>query len=156
MGICYHSSRNAFMRFLIHSALIHTKGVLQYLVEIRILLCAMVRSHVGTGMDHPQTHKVGSMKLTNLSWYSEALRVPFTGIKGPSPTSPSEKQPHTIIPPPPNFTLGTMKSGSYRFPGNRQTQTHPSDCQICHSRDHVSTVLRSSGGVLYTALHWTW
>ena len=38
-----------------------------------------------------------------------ALRFPFTGTKGPSPNY--EKQPQTIIPPPPNFTVGTMHSG---------------------------------------------
>ncbi|XP_067281535.1 patr class I histocompatibility antigen, B-2 alpha chain-like isoform X2 [Pseudorasbora parva] len=36
-------------------------------------------------------HKVGSMKLSKIFWYAEALRVPFTGTKGPSPTP--EKQP---------------------------------------------------------------
>ena len=42
------------------------------------------------------SHKVGSMELSNISWYAEAFRVPFTGTKGPSPAP--EKQPHTIIP----------------------------------------------------------
>ena len=88
------------------------------------LLCALVRSHVGTGRGHPQT----KMKLSKISWYAEAFRVPFTGTKGPSPAP--EKQPHTIIPPPPNFTLGTMQSDKYRSPGNPQSQTNPSDCQI--------------------------
>ena len=37
---------------------------------------------------------------------------------------------HTIIPPPPNFTLGTMQSDKNCSPGNRQTQTRPSDCQM--------------------------
>jgi hypothetical protein len=37
-----------------------------------------------------------------------ALRFPFNGSKGPN----HEKQPHTIIPPPPNFTVGTMHWGS--------------------------------------------
>ena len=54
-------------------------------------------------------HKVGSIALSKMSWYAEALRLPFTGDKGPSPNP--EKQPHTIIPPPPNFTVGTMQSG---------------------------------------------
>ena len=89
------------------------------------LLCALVGSHVGTGRGHPQT--VGSMKLSKISWYAEAFRVPFTGTKGPSPAP--EEQPHTIIPPPPNFTLGTMQSGKYCSSGNRQTQTLSSDCQ---------------------------
>ena len=68
------------------------------------------------------------MKLSKISWYAEAFRVPFTGTKGPS-TAP-EKQPHTIILPPPNFTLGTIQSDKYCSPGNRQTQTRPSDCQM--------------------------
>ena len=93
------------------------------------LLCALVLSRVGTGRGHPHCfHKVGSMKLSKISWYAEAFRVPFTGTKGPSPAP--EKQLHTIIPPPPNFTLGTMNSDKYRSPGNHQTQTHPSDCQM--------------------------
>ena len=85
------------------------------------------------------THKVGSMELYNIFWYVEAFRVSFTGTKGPSPAP--EKQPHTIIPPPPNFILGTMQSDKYRSPGDSQTQTHPSDCQmekpICHSRERL-------------------
>ena len=89
------------------------------------LLCALVHSHAGTGRGHPQT---GSMKLSRISWYPEAFRVPLTGTKGPSPAP--EKRPHTIIPPPPNFTLGTMQSVKYRSPGNRQTQTCSSDCQM--------------------------
>ena len=72
-------------------------------------------------------HKVGSLKFSKIYWYAEAFRVPFTGTKGPCPAI--EKQ-HTIIPPPPNFTLGTKQSDKYRSPGNRQTQTRPSDCQM--------------------------
>ena len=41
--------------------------------------------------------------------YAVALTFPFTGTKGPNPNR--EKQPQTIIPPPPNFTAGTMHSG---------------------------------------------
>ena len=74
------------------------------------------------------SHKVGSMELSKMSCYAEAFRVPFTGTKGPSPAP--EKQPHTIIPPPPNFTLGSMQSDKYRSPGNHQTQTLPSDYQM--------------------------
>ena len=32
-------------------------------------------------------HKVGSMKLSKISWYAEAFRVSFTGTKGPSTSS---------------------------------------------------------------------
>ena len=31
------------------------------------------------------SHKVGSMKLSKMSWYGETLRVLFTGTKGPKP-----------------------------------------------------------------------
>ncbi|CAI9553512.1 unnamed protein product [Staurois parvus] len=55
-----------------------------------------------------------------------------------------------------------MQSGKYHSPGNHQTQTRPLDCRrsvIGHSREHVSTALKSSGVVLYTtasdALHCT-
>ena len=81
-----------------------------------------------TGAQSCCSHKVGSVELSNISWYAEASRVPFTGTKGPGPAP--EKQPHTIIPPPPNFTLGTMQSDKYCSPVNCQTQTRPSDCQM--------------------------
>ena len=94
------------------------------------LLCTLVHSHVGIGRGHPQTvpKKVEAWNCpTSLSMlkHSEFLSL---GTKGPSPGP--EKQPHTIIPPPPNFTLGTMQSDKYRSPGNRQTQARPSDCQM--------------------------
>lgn len=42
------------------------------------------------------------LKLSKMSQYAEALRVPFSRTKEPSP----EKHLHTITPPPPTFTLG--------------------------------------------------
>lgn len=39
---------------------------------------------------------------------SAALRRPLIGTKGLSPNS---EQPHTVIPPTPNLTVGTMHSG---------------------------------------------
>ena len=92
------------------------------------LIYALVHSHVGTGRcQSPNcSHKVESMQWSNISWYAEEFRVPFTGTKGPS-WAP-EKQPHTVIPPP-NFTLGTMQSDKYCSTGNRQTQFRPSDHQ---------------------------
>ena len=41
------------------------------------------------------------------------LRFPFTGNKGCSANH--EKQLQSIIPPPPNFTVGTMHSDRQRF-----------------------------------------
>ena len=98
------------------------------------------------------THKVGRMELSNISWYAEAFRVPFTGTEGP--IQAPEKQPHTIILPPPNFIPGTMQSDKYRFPGNRQTQTHPSDCQMeKHDSSLQRTRLHCSRVQWQSALH---
>jgi valyl-tRNA synthetase len=44
-----------------------------------------------------------------MSLYAVSLRFPFTGTKEPNPNN--EKQPETIIPPPPNFTGGTIHLG---------------------------------------------
>ena len=93
---------------------------MQVYVFMDLALCTGVQS-----CWNRRFHKVGSMKLSKISWYAE---VPFTGSKGPS-LAP-EKQPHTIIPPPLNFTLGTMQSDKYRSPSNRQTQTCLSGCQM--------------------------
>jgi hypothetical protein len=41
--------------------------------------------------------------------YEVALRFTFTTTKGPNPNH--EKQPKIIIPPPPNFAVGTMHWG---------------------------------------------
>jgi hypothetical protein len=46
--------------------------------------------------------------LSRLSLYAVALRFPFTGTEGPSPNH--EKQPQTIIPPSPNFTIGIRQT----------------------------------------------
>ncbi|GFV04113.1 hypothetical protein TNCV_917341 [Trichonephila clavipes] len=70
---------------------------------------------------------------------------PITGTNGPQPNH--EKQPHTIMLPPPNLTVSTMQSLKKRSPGIHQAQTRPSDCQTA-KRDsslqrtvfHMSTV----------------
>uniref|UniRef100_A0A4W5PBT2 HIVEP zinc finger 2b n=1 Tax=Hucho hucho TaxID=62062 RepID=A0A4W5PBT2_9TELE len=51
---------------------------------------------------HTCTKAIASLRITSEEF-------PFTGTKGPSPNH--EKQPQTIIPPPPNFTVGTMHWG---------------------------------------------
>jgi hypothetical protein len=71
---------------------------------------------------------VESTELSRMSLYAVALRFRFTGTKGPSPNH--EKQPQTMILPPPNFTVGTMHWGRYCSPGIRQTQICPLDCQM--------------------------
>jgi len=79
------------------------------------LLCALVRSHVGTGRGHLQTvpTKLGERNCPTCLGMLKHLEL--------SPTP--EKQPNTITLPPPNYTLGTTATT------NRKTQTRPSDCQ---------------------------
>ena len=55
------------------------------------------------------------------------LTLPLTGTKQPS--SIPEKQPQTIIPPLPNFTVVTVHSSRQRSPGIHKTQISPSGCQ---------------------------
>ena len=97
------------------SALIHPKGVLlesglcagqsslstpnslSY-VCMGLALCTGAQSCWNRKGPSPKcSHKVGSMELSNISWYAEAFAVPFTGAKRPRPAP--EKQSHTIIPP---------------------------------------------------------
>ena len=120
-GLCAGQSSSSTPNSLIH-------------VFMDLALCTGAQSCWNRKGPSPNcSHKVGSMELSNISWYAEAFRVPFTGTKGPSPAP--EKQPHTIIPPPPNFTLGTMQSDKFCSLGNLQTQTRSSDCQMekCYS-----------------------
>jgi hypothetical protein len=54
-------------------------------------------------------HKVSSRESSWILVYTAVLRFPFTGTKGTSLNH--EKQPKTIIPLPPNFTVGNMYWG---------------------------------------------
>ena len=147
MVIFYHSSRNVFVRshtdvgreglaFSLHSNSSQrcssrlSSGLCAGQVHPHQLIHVFVDLGLSTGAQScwnrkwpgPNcSHKIGSVELSNISWYAESFIVPFIRTKGPSPAP--EKQPRTIIPPPPNFTLGTMQSDKYRSPGNRQTQT---------------------------------
>ena len=96
LGLCAGQSISSTPNWLIH-------------VFMDLALCTGDQSCWNRKGPSPNCfHKVGSMKWSKIPWYAEAFRVPFTGTKGPSPAP--EKQPHTITPPPPNFTLGTMQS----------------------------------------------
>ncbi|KAK6297583.1 hypothetical protein J4Q44_G00321660 [Coregonus suidteri] len=73
-------------------------------------LCARGHCDAETGKGLPQTVATKLEAQNHLEYlYAVAFRFPFTGTKGPSPNQ--EKQPQTIIPPPPNFTVGTMHWG---------------------------------------------
>ena len=91
-GLCAGQSSSSTPNSLIH-------------VLMDLALCTGAQSCWNRKGPSPNCfHEVGSMKLSKISWYAEAFRVPFTGTKGPCPAP--EKQPYTIIPPPPIFTLG--------------------------------------------------
>ena len=62
-----------------------------------------LRARVGLELKKAEKH------WSRMSLYAVALRFPFTRTKGPSPNH--EKQPQTIIPPEPNFTVCAMHSG---------------------------------------------
>ena len=80
-----------------------------------------------------------------MSLYAVTLRFPFTGTKGSSLNH--EKQPQTIIPPPPNFTVCIMHSGRWRSPGIRQPQICPLDCQMVKRDSSLQTTHYHCSGV---------
>jgi len=114
-GLCASQSSSSTPNLLIH-------------VFMDLAVCTGAQSCWNRKGPSPNCfHEVGSMKLSKISWYAEAFRIPFTRTKGPSPAP--EKQPPAITTTP-IFTLGTIQSDKYCSPGNHQTQTHPSDCQM--------------------------
>ena len=125
LSLCSNSSQRCVLsgwgQDSVQASQLHPHQTLSF-ISLWTLLCALVPSHVGTGRGHPLTVP------TKLGAWNCPTIVPYTGTEGPSPAP--EKQPHTITHPQPNFTLGTMQSDKYRSPGNRQSLTHPLDCQM--------------------------
>ncbi|MEQ2179887.1 hypothetical protein GOODEAATRI_029871 [Goodea atripinnis] len=96
--------------------------------------------------------KAWRMKLSKMFWYAKALRAPSIGNKRLNPTP--EKQPNTIILPPPNFTLDTVQPGKCCSSGNCQTQTHSLDFQTeRHDSSLQRTCLHCSRMQRLTPLH---
>ena len=83
----------------------------QQTVSVWTSLSAWGYFHAETGKGLPQNiaTKLEDQNCLEMSLYAVALRFPFTGTKGSSPTH--GKQPQTIIPPPLNYTIGTMNCG---------------------------------------------
>ena len=81
-------------------------------------LCARGHCHAEAGKGKNCFYKDGSTESSRMLFYAVSLRFPFTGTKG---ARTMEKQPQTIIPPPPNFIVGTMHSGRSHSPGIRHT-----------------------------------
>ena len=139
-GLCAGQSSSSTSNSLLH-------------VFMDLALCTGAQSCWNRKGPSPNcSHKVGSMELSNISWYAEGFRVPYTGTEGPSPAP--EKQPHTIIRPPPNFTLGSQ-TVTVLLATAKPRLVHQIvrwRSEIYHSRERVSTALESSGGTL-TPLH---
>ena len=102
-GTCFHSATRALVRSDLQSVFQFIPKVFDG-VEVRAL-CRPVK-FFQTGLDKPILY--WPQLCLESSWTS-LYAVPFTGTKGPSPNH--EKQPQTIISPPPNFTVGSMHSG---------------------------------------------
>ena len=148
MGIFDHSSRSAFVRS--HTD-VGQKGLALSLrsyssqrdsIRFRSGLCAGQSSsstqnsliHVFMDFVHWSTvcwnrngpssncsHKVASMESSNISWYVEAFRVPFTGTKRPRPAT-EKTTPHHY---PPSAKLYIMQSDKYRLNLNLFIQDSP-------------------------------
>ena len=145
----------------VQASQVHPHQTLSWMSLWMTLLCALVHSHVGTERGYPQTvpTDLGAWNHVTVQhllvcW---SIQSSFHWNYGPSPAP--EKQPHTIIPGPPNFTLGTMQSdcstvSKYCSPGNLQTQTSPSDCQMeKHNLSLQRTCLHCSRVQWWRALH---
>ena len=103
-GLCAGQSSSSTSNSLIH-------------VFADLALCTGAQSSWNRKGPSPNcSHKVGSMELSNFGMpkHSEFLSLELSGqaqlLKTPS--------------------LGTVQSDKYHSPGNRQTQTRPSDCQM--------------------------
>ena len=131
------------------------------IMSLWTLLCALVHSHVGTGRGHPQTvpTKLGAWNCpTSLGVLKHSK---FLSLELRGQAQVLEKQPHAIIPPPPNFTQRSQ-ARTVLLATTKPRLVHQSArwrSSIRQSREHVSTALESSGCVLYTtasnALHCT-
>jgi hypothetical protein len=64
---------------------------------------------------------IDSRQQVKMFLYPSAFRFPCSITRGPSPFH--EKHPHSVMPPPPNFTVGTTHVGRYRSPCIHHAQT---------------------------------
>ena len=98
------------------------------------------------------SHKVGSMELSNISWYAGAFRVSFTGTKGPSPAP--KKQPTPKSSRHQTLHFAQCQPSTVHLAMTKPRLVHQiTRCKstIGHSRELISTSLEFSGGMLYTA-----
>lgn len=72
-------------------------------------LCAGAQTFQKRKQNSPNcSHNVRIRALSKLSWYAEAVRF---SLEASDLAQPISHRYHTIIAPPPNFTLGIMQSG---------------------------------------------
>jgi hypothetical protein len=70
---------------------------------------------------------IDSMQWVKMSLYPSVFRLPCSIMRGRRQFH--EEHPHTVMPPPPNFTVGITHAGRYT-PGIRHTQTPQSDSHM--------------------------
>jgi hypothetical protein len=78
------------------------------------------------------------MQSVKMCLHPSTYIFPCSIMRGPSPFH--EKHPHTVMPPPPNFTVGTTHAGRYCSPGIHHTQTLPLDLSLQITCFQLSTV----------------
>jgi hypothetical protein len=91
------------------------------------------------GREHLHAQTVVITELIKMSLYPSAFRFPCSITRGPSPFH--DKHPHTLMPPSPDFTVGTTHAGRYRSPGILHTQTLPTDRHMVE-RDSLPQITR--------------
>jgi hypothetical protein len=93
---------------------------------------------------------IDSMQRVKMSLY-RVFKFPCSIMRGPSPFH--EKHLHTVMPPPPNVTVGTTHASRYRSTGICHTQTHPSDRHVVFiTPHHMLTVVHCTVALLFTPL----
>lgn len=116
------------------------------------LLCALVHSHVGRGRGHLQAVPTSWERGTvHMSWSAEAARVPFTGTKVPS--QPLKNNPHQHLPSTKPYSATGLLAAAKSIP---VCQIGRWRSAIGHCREHVSSALQSSSGVLCITLGDVW
>lgn len=94
------------------------------------------------------SYKGGSMNLSKVPHYAEASRVPFNGTEGPSPNS--EKDPHTITPPPKSLHLAQCRQTTTVLLATAKRRLFPPVARQRSAIRYVFTAIESSGSTLYT------
>ncbi|GFW17093.1 hypothetical protein TNCV_2762171 [Trichonephila clavipes] len=120
---------------------------LRLTTSVQALMCEWSSHPAGREMGLPRNIAIELevQQCPECPLYISEFMFPITGTNGSRPKH--DKQPHIIMLPPPNLTVGKMKSVKKRSPGIRQIQTRPSDFKtvkqdssLQRTVSHMSTV----------------